>query len=96
MITLVGDFIHLFEKSIGDIREHRKTFVAAYNKYKNKHNIDWPRWDWEPYEYYTLMPKLTHVEFDSFIADRELHARIRKHIHTECIANEALRKIIYR
>ena len=91
----IATLVERFEKTYGDIRDHRDTWISAYNTYKLQQNNGWPKWDWDVYEYWTYIPNHTRIEFDSFIQDRELHRNITKEIHTKCTEVMAYNRIVY-
>lgn len=83
----IGTFVQRFENIYGDIRNNRKTFSSAFNKYYSQ------RFDWHMYDYYVRIPNHTHIEFDSMQMDRTLTQLVNKHIHEECNGVIAYRKI---
>ena len=97
------EFITRFEKAIGDIRLHRKTFQSAWGKHyaytishgNGKSRVVKPRFNWEEYEHFVYQQRHTTTDWGALHALRTLNQRIRQHIHQECQGVVAYRKVVY-
>jgi hypothetical protein len=95
MRPTIGDLVQRYEKVYGCLLESKTQFRKAYNAFKDKYGYDdWGNFDFTQYEYYTKIMR-DQVEYDSFVQDRELYAKMRKYVHEECQGHKALKAIKY-